>query len=914
VKQKNAKTECFALKGEKVNQDRRKLMAAKWLHLCGIFGLFAVTNLWALASTTGSPIGGFGTGYIKYNARNGQFAAVVKVMPAASLAANEFGKYQSSSCGFHFSVNGAGKLKAATNSEDAKMPVYYADYGAFSDVTFKLTAFGPFIPGRNDLYDQLAHSPLACFDIAATNSTTADINNVAVALEFSNQASGGGNLLGGANTGAADGANAITWAGAENGYMIVTCDMAGATTSAGDIGSFLTTGDLTTGSGNIVAAKCTIPAGATAHFKFIISWWTLWRNSTRGNEDHWYHNFYTDSKSAATFGMSHYDEIYAGATSIVNRTVASNFPDWYKDRLLNNLYPMVHNSVVAKDGRSAFWEGKYPIIGTIDQAEHASLWYCFNWPQNQWRELQYWARQQHQEASFLGQIHHDFNGPAISTWNYSNTDSNHFMYAWDNYAHQDYWYQPDTKNWGDLQAMLIFKAYELMLGDANKDSLTRYWPAIKRASDRMIIQCGSKHLAADNVRSTYDDGTSTPVYCASVQLAAWLAIVEMAKWLGDDSTAARVQSWYTLARAEFAPRFNTAKFCTGAPKSEGDIAGYSWARYFCFPAIMDSDVIVSGCNNLWNYYSKQSGRARLGQWHFYAYDHWGGAAIGIGNPDTAMQVNKWDYDYYYTGNPPYVHWQDLQSTNNSYASYMTGPCVWRGLFQMCGYLLDNAFHRLWIRPTVPSEMNKKIINAPLINPRGWGTLNYDENYVEASMRFQNISVAFDSLTEVDTLILKNNTGLSTFPENYITIVNGGTIVTGFTAAAEGSGFEKNIKIAFAAPIQIGPAAAIIQVFGQATTPGVIGNIKPYSRPDLKIYGGKIRAGKAINYSVAASGQVKLELLSLSGAKIATIFNGYATAGKHTAVLSRNRSIGSGIAVLRLVAPTGIVNKTVTIER
>ncbi len=375
--------------------------------------LCAWSSLWALASTNGTPLGGFGTGYVVYNARTGNFAAVAKVMPAASLGSNEFNSYQSSSCGFHFYANGASKQKATSTTEDAKCPLYTADFGSTGGVNFKLTAFGPFIPGGNSLNDQLSHSPLACFDITATNSGAAAVT-AAVALEFSNQTSGGTNLLGGANTGTSDGNNAITWAGDTangNAYMIVNCDNSSATYSAGTMGSFLTAGTLTAGSGNLVSAKCTIPAGGTAHFKFIMAWWLRWINpggtkSPGGAEDHWYHNFYPASKDAAAFGMSHFDQIETGASSIVDRVLACNFPAWWKERLLDNLYPMVHNSVAAKDGRTGFWEGAYPIIGTLDQGEHASLWYAFNWPQNQWHELQFWARQSHK--AFVSFVFKDF--------------------------------------------------------------------------------------------------------------------------------------------------------------------------------------------------------------------------------------------------------------------------------------------------------------------------------------------------------------------------------------------------------------------------------------------------------------------------------------------------------------------------
>jgi hypothetical protein len=173
-----------------------------------------------------------------------------------------------------------------------------------------------------------------------------------------------------------------------------------------------------------------------------------------------------------------------------------------------------------------------------------------------------------------------------------------------------------------------------------------------------------------------------------------------------------------------------------------------------------------------------------------------------------MVMSKWDYDYEYSQVPAHVFWQDLNSTNTAYASYMTAPCVWRGMFQMTGYLLDNANNRLWIRPMVPTSMGKMITNAPLVNPRGWGTLNYDENPVASTGRFQNITVAFDSLVAVKQIVLKNNTGSAT-PGVSVTI--SGTRVTGAVVAAEGSGYEKNIRVTFASPIQIGPQGVAIQV-------------------------------------------------------------------------------------------------------
>ena len=908
---------------------RGLLMIINIVRMCIAVTLFATTGVWALAQTMGTPIGGMGTGYVKFNARTGNFAASGKVPPAASDGVSEFSNKQSSSSGFYFFANGQSKIKATTNTEDAKCPLYTADFGATGGVTFTLKAFGPFIPGSSALNEKLAVSPLAFLEITAINGNTS-ATDVGAAMEFSNQSASGTNLLGGANAGTNDaGMNnaAITFAGAAaagNAYLLADCDISGATFSAGAVGSFATTGALTNGAGNLVAAKCSIPAGGSARFKFVLSWWRQFVSTTDrygtgapDADNYYYHNFYTDSKAAAQFGMQNFDGVKGGVMSIVNRVMACNFPDWYRDRLLNNLYPMIQNAVCAKDGRVAFWEGHYPIIGTLDQGEHASLWYTFNWPSNQWRELQFWARTAHkgvgESADLLGQIHHDFN-KAPSAW----TADAHFMCPWDDYLRTDYWWVPNTTDWSDLNSMFIFKAYELMLATGDLDSMRIYFPRVKTTADRIIKQCAAAgagvHIPSQS-KSTYDaTGLLTPQYASGTALTAWLAVAEMAKFVGQDSVATRFTNWYNLARAEFRSVCFNSSFGTGRDYAEGDVAGYSWAHYFGFPATMDSDFVATGCDRLWSYYSPSADlRSKLGAWHFYTYDHWGGAAIAIGRQDTAMTINKWDYDYYYTGNPGYVFWQDLQKTNSYYASYMTAPCVWRSYFQMTGCLIDNANKRLWIRPMIPSSMAKKITSAPILNPRGWGTLNYDENMDAATHRFQNMTIAFDSLTSIKEIVLKNNTGV-TSPG--VSITNNGSSVTGLTVTAEGSGFEKNIRVALASPIQVGPQGAIIRVYNTAIN--IIGAKTPSQRSSLTLRDGSLRVGKPIHYTVDVSGPFSMDLIGMNGAAIGTIAKGIVAAGPHaiqwTGKTLEGNAVGASIAMVRMNSLDGIFSKIVFIGK
>ena len=350
-------------------------MLSKVLQLFVIVVIIFYCSVWALSGTGGTPLGGMGTGYVVFD--GSKFGVSGKMPPAGA----DLGETKIVSSGFSFFVNGTAKTQMKAISEDAKCPLQTAEFGTVGDVKFSLTAFGPYVPGEGNEKFQLATSPLAFFDITAVNSG-AEVVDVAVAMEFAN-----GGLLGGANSGTVETGNqAISFSGSpDNAYLTVDCDGTAPIFSAGAVGTFTTDGKLTNADGNLVAAQCNVAAGGTVHFKFVLAWYR-----TYGSENYYYHNFYTNSKEAATFGLSKFDTVKTGVTSYVSRTMASNFPEWYKDRLLNNTYPLIHNAQCAKDGRIAFWEGNYGIIGTIDQGQHAALFYTFNWPEVQWHELQYW--------------------------------------------------------------------------------------------------------------------------------------------------------------------------------------------------------------------------------------------------------------------------------------------------------------------------------------------------------------------------------------------------------------------------------------------------------------------------------------------------------------------------------------------
>jgi hypothetical protein len=605
--------------------------------------------------------------------------------------------------------------------------------------------------------------------------------------------------------------------------------------------------------------------------------------------------------------------------------MASNFPDWYKDRLLNNTYPLIHNSVCTKDGRTAFWEGNYGIIGTIDQGQHAAVFYTFNWPAVQWHELQYWARQQKSS----GQVHHDFN-KGVEKFT---AGTNRYLLAWDDKTHADYWWFSNTDTWADLNCMFIFKAYELMLATGELDSLKKSWPALKKAADRLVSMCGSDGIPLKS-HSTYDrcngagnaTGSNcglTPEYNGGLTITTFRAIAEIAKFCGETSSATTFTEHANKAQQAFKTKYGNSdifgvdasvKEPTFGRFPEGHIAGYSWANYLCLPPIMDENFITKTCKKMRDKQKAATGDEAVranGEWIFYCVDHYGGSEIAINQPDAAMYIHKQDYDYYYKTVPNMVHWQSLQesSYNKGKDSYMTAPIVWHSYFQFCGYMIDNANNRLWIRPRIPTDMKGKITSALLLNPKAHGTLDYDENGDEASGVTQTITVKYDKPVTIKEIILKNNTGIDA---PYVAISG----VTNPTIKAEGADPEKNIRVTLTSPIQIGPSGVKIQV---SKKPVSVADIKGFSTVvPLTLSSSHLRAGSPILYSADVAGNVKMELLSINGAKIGTLMKQQVSAGYHAfnwnGKTIEGKKVGSVFAVLRLTSQNKTMTKLVSIGR
>ena len=193
-------------------------------------------------------------------------------------------------------------------------------------------------------------------------------------------------------------------------------------------------------------------------------------------------------------------------------------------------------------------------------------------------------------------------------------------------------------------------------------------------------------------------------------------------------------------------------------------------------------------------------------------------------------------------------------------------------------------------------------------------MNYDENPVSSSGRCQNLTVTFDSLTTIKQIVLKNNTGTAT-PGAIVT--NNGAGIGGFTLAAEGSGYEKNIRITLASPILVGPQGLGIQVFN-APVGVVAGTTTAHPPVMLSCSNGRIYPGSTIRYTVDITGPVVMGLIGVNGVVIANIMRGTSFVGPHSFVWNGRSTKGApvspGVVVLRLSSSKGAVSSVVIIGK
>jgi len=666
--------------------------------------------------TTGLPLGGIGTGAVKYAASNGIFTANFRT-PTRD------GDYQIlSEARFQLFVRRGDSiltddlLQASRSGgrvdDDAIFPLHWVNFGELNDVSVEMTAYMPYYP---DSVPMMLH-PCAMFEFEIENLES---DSVTVALAFQIE------------TPVAPGAipdTGFTAAGAEL-ELCLTGEIPDGTgdLSYGNDGGFFTDGlcdnDLS-GATNRLALRVSLAPSETKRVRFILSWYQP------DEEEHYrYTNYWSNAKETGISALLNFDDFKNNCEELVTRMRNSNLPEWLVDQTLNSLVNLVNNSVYFQDGRYCHTEGMWHPEGTMDQMWHARQIYTLINPELAWRELEWWARTQH-VINYEGQIHHDF--------------GTYFDYVgWDDTEHEDY--RP-IYEWVDLNCGFIISVYEAFIATDDMDKLSYFWdPFVKRAGQRILNQVdlyGSSEYpyTFSSSLSTYDAGGNSQAYNTGLSIVAYQIMIHLADIMGAPDIATLYQSALDTAVINFENRWldNTypvANFCESA-------LGGPWiANFLKMDLFPEKQKMNYFYNTILNYYNPiNSGMGLPGgsysEWQPYLVGHLGGYSLQTGkyNMWWALQKDMYDRNYLnrnlvfnqQLGIPPEISsptWIAANASGNN--QYISIPVLWRNYYNITGYHYNKHSGELWLEPMLFDSLNHQLKNALVITPEGYATVNYD---------------------------------------------------------------------------------------------------------------------------------------------------------------------------------------------
>ena len=700
--------------------------------------------------TTGTPLGGFGAGAVKFNAMNGSFAAVT----AAPADQNDYKKEGESRFQFYSSNGGKTESRDILTAQkadgrycdDAVWPEHMVDFGVINGIEIKMTAFSPL---DSENYDNMS-MPYAFYELELRNSGSDTAEAAAALLWDTSQVP-----VKIDNKGFATDERAV-FAQCDDGII-----------SAGSGNEFFETGVCETGiSGtkNRTAVKVTLESGESKTIRFVLSWY-----DNSDPDGAYYLGIYNNAAEIAGLGLENFSVLKKNADELVNRMRGSDIPDWFVNQCLNSLVNISNNSIYKKDGRTAFAEGEWTCFGTMDQMWHARQIINLLIPQFAWQELEYWARTQRND----GQIHHDFNYMADTSVKYKLVD-------WDDTEHADY---RNIDKWVDLNCAFIISVYEAYMQTGNEEKLSYFFPYMKKAGQRIFDQVelyGDPEYpyTFEDSENSYDAGGDPNAYNTSISAVAYRIMNILCEKEGDQELAQKYAEAYETVKESYRKKYLNNNFPTGRI-SESYFAGQWLSIHLRLGQIWsqeETDYVLECLDDYYHPLYKTLGypQGTYDEWTPYMLTHYGGLLLHTQRQSHYAALQKESYNRQFKNrNYVFNHPLDILpsvSTANYAATNISGdkqyisiPSIWRNYYDVIGYQRNAATKELWLEPILLPEMNHKMTDAAYVSSEGWGTISCIETTSDGSEAYQNKNIIFkpDNEIYVSTLYLEDNFGDST---------------------------------------------------------------------------------------------------------------------------------------------------------
>ncbi len=674
---------------------------------------FSASIFGQVDGTTGLPLGGIGTGAVKYNAGSGTFSANFRTPTRngdyQSLSNTQFQAFTKRGASVLTSQKLIARQDNGRADDDAVFPLHRVNFGELNAISISMTAYLPFSPKS---IPDMCH-PAAMFEFSVNNSMS-DSAAISIAFQISMP----------------DIPSAITDTGLiASSSSLQLCLIGSFAGGNGDLSygsdnGFFSTGicsNQLTSSINRLALRISLSSFETKTLRFVLSWY-----QPDEIAHYQYANFWNGARSAAVSALNNFSNFKDNSEELVNRMRSSNLPSWLVDQTLNSLVNLVNNSVYFQDGRYCHTEGMWEPEGTMDQMWHARQIYTMINPNLAWSELEWWARTQH-VLNYTGQIHHDFG----TNFNYV---------SWDNTEHSDY---RSINEWVDLNCGFIISVYEAFIATADQGKLDYFWPYLKKAAQRILDQVnlyGSSQYpyTFQSSLSTYDAGGNSQAYNTGLSAAAYYIMSYLSNIKGETDTI--YQNAFQNAVKGFEDRwldnpYPLENFCEsviGGPWITGFLKlGSFWEKQKLdqlFTAVSTYyDPLNSGMGYNGGTYS---------EWSPYLIGHLGGYALQTNHSNiwSALQRDMYERNYLnrnlvfnqQLGIPSKVTSPIWIATNTSSSNqYISIPILWRNYYNIAGYHRNEYSKELWLEPNLFDSLNHQLQDALIFTPNGYAVISYD---------------------------------------------------------------------------------------------------------------------------------------------------------------------------------------------
>jgi uncharacterized protein (DUF608 family) len=762
------------------------------LLLASVLHAFTINGASAPARLLGVPIGGIGAGVFNFLPNGSYSRDYCQTKPATGLEPTIMA----------YASSGSSKWSAQSLTTAAGMGISYTGYwpkvintytNASMSIRLTLEAFSPIYPGGN----KDGSLPLAFFVFKLENPTAAPVT-ASIALRNS------------ATTSVIMDGAAVKGIAGNNITMEVKNDSAAQVTSGGDIADFTADGLLSNAAGGILASQVVVQPSRTRTITFVLAW----DNITNG----YYRKFFQTSRDIADYGYANVGALKAKVDNWQGKILSSNFPDWYKDILINNCHVLNSMYEWRNDGYCAQTESMSDggMPGCFDQRYYASVIVPLFAPDAEYQEMKEFATSQTAD----GQITHSAFGGEASRGPKSDINPEYVLCLL-----RDYMWTGESR------------------------FLDMYTNA-KKALSRQRAWDADKDGLVDGTYTTWDqmswDGWTPQEdeYPCELELAGFKAGEKLATISGDAAMADSCRAWYAQTSATFEKPDGQHGFWDNTAAGPTGLKGYytgsndlvsngakgkaCWTSQF--PGMVYADMLQLGqlhpqarvdsaiqfiealCKGARGYYiaimpdrstwfGKQPGGNTAGeQWPWYPPAQFGPPAIAQGFADIGLDCVYRQWLSNYSGGPvaPLVWNSPLaMMIDGNYASagwgdgrYMNPSGAFLTLFSLTGFTIDIANKKLWVKPNVPTSMNGKLVKAPLINSNSCGTLDYTASPPAYG---QDLTIAFDSTLRFSAITLRDQN--AAIAPVYVSVTNtGGTVPCTFSH--QGSGRQAEIVISF----------------------------------------------------------------------------------------------------------------------